>query len=501
MHRSLATLIALPLMVGCMNDLAPVDAPQVSGGKSSEHVIVGTVGWIEASELADGTPERTNSHAVAYLSLPSVGSRCTGFLVAPDVIMTNEHCVPGAWAANNVTAIFGREAGAPSSTWASYDCSTFLGNDAELDYALLQCAGRPGDTFGVVELDAAPALYNESLYVVHQNCDYYSSPSCEPSKKYSAGRVTRVNSEVGHDADTLGGSSGSPVFRGSNHKVFALHHVGLGNGGDGRGSGNYAVPMSRIVPDVQARFPDLDLGGVAPAGQAPVEPDALEPNDDDETATPIALPYAGDHTLHEADADVLRLEVTEQTEVLVEMHLNNAAGDLDVILTHVGSDAAIARGATTSDVETFTATVEPGAYLVRVSAYQGATNAYTLSVRLADDVATPSGDAFEPNDDKATAAPIPAPFAWDALAVATSGDVDHYRVNAAGPTTFKIRFAHADGDLDLSVLDEAGQIVGSGTSTTDDETVELDLSEGVYVVRVYGYAGATGTYDLRVGAP
>src|SRR6185436_6639436 len=108
------------------------------------------------------------------LSIPAEQSRCTAFLITPNVIMTNRHCIPQASAASGATAYFRYEAGGDLNFAEGVDCSTFVGNDQDLDYALLQCAGRPGDTYGVVGLSDAGAARGSSIYVVQQNCDYFT---------------------------------------------------------------------------------------------------------------------------------------------------------------------------------------------------------------------------------------------------------------------------------------------------------------------------------------
>ncbi len=73
------------------------------------------------------------------------------------------------------------------------------------------------------------------------------------------------------------------------------------------------------------------------------------------------------------------------------------------------------------------------------------------------------------------------------------GDKDYYLVEGGGEVT--ISFTHADGDLDLEALSLEGNRIGSSTSTSDSETVSSDTS---FVVRVYGYSGATGAYTISL---
>ncbi|MBM4281745.1 MAG: trypsin-like serine protease [Deltaproteobacteria bacterium] len=379
-----ATVLVLAAGVtGCVADLGVDDAPTAltMASKDEHPVIVGAVDWQDAALLPEGTAERANANAVAYLDLPAAGSRCTGFLIAPDVLMTNEHCIPDARAAMGARALFRYETG--SANVAAFDCSTFLGNDAGLDFALLQCAGRPGGTFGVVSVEHRAPRRNEPVYVLHQNCDHHADASCAPTKKLSPGRVRAVGTETGHDADTLGGSSGSPLFSRDTHAVIGLHHVGVGGTGNGRGTVNRAVPMTRILPVLAQRFPGLTLGGSAPATTPPAAPaptttDGYEPNDTLSGATPLALPFSGTARIDAGDRDVYAFD-GDGTARTLALSLTHQTGDLD-LYAYDAAGNLLARSNGVTNSETITSAFR-GAVRVVVVGYGRATGNYALSVR------------------------------------------------------------------------------------------------------------------------
>lgn len=211
-------------------------------------VIIGDVDWVEVTDLPMVQAARANSTAIADIKLPMVNSRCTGFLITDNIIMTNHHCVPTKVYARGITAVFNNVEGVRESEQRKFNCSKFLASNKQLDFALIKCQGLPGKVYGVAKLEMRPAKKSESIYVIQQNCDYYTKADCDWTKKVSAGNIVRnINGEYEHNADTLGGSSGSPVFSAVTNNVIGLHHAGAGGVGTGRGYANFAVPMYKII--------------------------------------------------------------------------------------------------------------------------------------------------------------------------------------------------------------------------------------------------------------
>lgn len=234
------------------------------------HFIINGVDWKEVSSLPATGTIRQNTRAVGNLSIfKSAGyvTRCTAFLVTPDIIMTNYHCVSNSSQAQGAYIEFKHEYGVSSKNRGRFYCQNFVDGNQTLDMALLRCQGRPGSIYGVLKLETRPVQQlrlREKIYVIHQNCNHEVSPSCDPNKKYSPGMITKLPSlyqpQVQFDADTLQGSSGSPVFLQSNHAVVALNNVGLynlGRSGNMIGEANGGVAMSVIVKYLNGKFPSL----------------------------------------------------------------------------------------------------------------------------------------------------------------------------------------------------------------------------------------------------
>ncbi|WP_224249374.1 trypsin-like serine peptidase [Hyalangium gracile] len=262
MKKLLGALLVAGGMTACgPSDLAP-DVPDAEPtlGTQESKVIVGSVNWTSATSTS-GTI-RTRSKAVGYLSIPAVGSRCTAWLVSNDVVITNNHCIGSSSEAVGAKVAFNYEDGVASASRIWYDCSTFIRTWTNEDMTALRCkalnGALPGQTYGFLTVSSTNAATGTTGYVIHQNCDYYSSSGCAPTKKYSPGSVKNGSyntKELSYDMDTLGGSSGSPVLSASGHTVIGLHHVGVGGDSMGRGTVNLGVKASLV----KARLAEIGL--------------------------------------------------------------------------------------------------------------------------------------------------------------------------------------------------------------------------------------------------
>jgi hypothetical protein len=105
---------------------------------------------------------------------------------------------------------------------------------------------------------------------------------------------------------------------------------------------------------------------------------------------------------------------------------------------------------------------------------------------------------WEPNETAATATEVQAPL--DVELELTPGDVDHFAIDLDAPAEVSVRiaFSHADGDLDLALLDDTGEAFAWSASTEDEERITTTLPAGRTIVRVYGFQGAAGAYRLQI---
>lgn len=463
-------------LAGCGVD----EIPGPTTAHDDRSVIVGDVDWVDVTTLDPASIERARTRSVADLDIVARGVRCTGFLVARDVVMTNAHCVPDAEAARGLLAAFARERGVPPSLWSRYDCSEHIATDFALDLTLLGCRGAPGDAHGVLPLSEEPAAIGDALYLVHGNCDFYREPGCAPDKKLSPGTISEIGETMRYDADTATGSSGAPVIAERDHRVIAIHHAGYGPNPDldGRGTHTEGVPMTAAVPVLRAILGERFAG--------PLVRDALEPNEPTIVRANFAAPGL---SIHEAgDRDVFAIELPTGGDVAVTVRFLHDDGDIDVELAGAFANSS-------SDDEALSlAGLAPGTYELVVFGYAGATNEYRIEIDLTPAVV---GD-YEPNEDGASAPLVGVPFGF-AGAIATRADVDVFAIDhAGGPRSIVAQLDGAAGDLDLHVYAADGRALGGSTGLTSTEDASGTYAAGRLYVHVVGYAGATGDYRLQI---
>ena len=107
-------------------------------------------------------------------------------------------------------------------------------------------------------------------------------------------------------------------------------------------------------------------------------------------------------------------------------------------------------------------------------------------------------DLYEENDSFATAA---TPFGGTLFNLQIcESDEDYFRFNATAGSNISItiNFTHGDGNLSLYLYDPSQSLLGSSTSSTDDEQVLASgvATTGWYYARVVGVGAAENSYDF-----
>jgi V8-like Glu-specific endopeptidase len=162
-----------------------------------------------------------------------LGPRCTGFLVAPNVVATAGHCVKDQADCSNFYWAFDFKLKGPGDSSYKripaenvYTCIKVLAQKLEYfegsDYALIQL-DRDVTGRDPLLLDfTSETPVGTSLFVL-------GYPSGTPLKYTDAGTISKNLEKVYHsNLDTFGGNSGSPVFDANTAKVTGI--VSIGNG-------------------------------------------------------------------------------------------------------------------------------------------------------------------------------------------------------------------------------------------------------------------------------
>ncbi|MGP4003478.1 endonuclease [Streptomyces sp. 8N706] len=177
----------------------------------------------------------------------------TGFMVSPSLLLTNNHVLRSAEEAGRGIIAFNFQAGLngqplPPVTFA-LEPERFFVTDRALDFSVVAVAGRGEDGGRLTDFGRLTLSEAQGKVLLGEKVDIIQHPNGEP--KQIALReneiVDLLERFVHYDADTLQGSSGSPVFN-DQWEVVALHHAGVPRTDD---AGNLlAVDGSRWTPDM-----------------------------------------------------------------------------------------------------------------------------------------------------------------------------------------------------------------------------------------------------------
>jgi endonuclease G len=200
----------------------------------------------------------------------------SGFLISPNLFMTNNHVTGSASDAQTQIVQFGYELDADGKphqpTEFELDPAGFFltSPDTQLDFSIVKVGPRVSgnknlDQLGFCALSDAGDKHAERDFV-----NIIQHPDGRPKQI-----VIRENRVIGRGAkgvtlhygtDTLPGSSGSPAFN-DDYEVIALHHAGapllekrLENGQPVPQASNEGIRISAIVRSLKSRLDELNLG-------------------------------------------------------------------------------------------------------------------------------------------------------------------------------------------------------------------------------------------------
>jgi V8-like Glu-specific endopeptidase len=158
----------------------------------------------------------------------------------------------------------------------------------DLDYSIVRVEGNPGAKYGVIPMKARDADPAEELFVIQH-----------PAGK--AKRLTRRNcradddterpEELRHFCDTLGGSSGSPIFSDNDMALVGLHFAGIEKQVNFAKRMTVIIAQSQILRQLSGGAPNRETKPAA-ASQTPPEPPKIEMQPQIQQPAPAATPAA-----------------------------------------------------------------------------------------------------------------------------------------------------------------------------------------------------------------
>jgi V8-like Glu-specific endopeptidase len=199
---------------------------QWKGGDTTADVLEKIIGENTLRPIAFLQQGLEVARSVAYIGVQSGYERWsgTGFLVAEDLLLTNNHVLPSSDLLLNSIFRFNYEEdfrgrAQPCAEYQAKPSGLFHTNQ-ELDYTLVQLDGKPGQKWGWLPLLSRNIKRKERVNIIQHPAGRPKEISFQNNfVEYIGGNV------VQYVTSTLNGSSGSPVLN-DGWEVVALHHAG-----------------------------------------------------------------------------------------------------------------------------------------------------------------------------------------------------------------------------------------------------------------------------------
>lgn len=231
------------LLIGCAEapgtesepDLDEIDQASICGPTNDAQFVNsynGTLGpsvaFVQANKGSKGAMETTTTS----------GKFCSGSLISANLFLTAGHCVDASTVGEFVSFNFERAANSTTLLPQTHVRITAVIEDARggVDYAIVQLAGTPGNTFGIAPVAASDAAAGAAITII-------GHPAGAP-KQIEAGTVASLGGDFIRygNVDTLGGSSGSGVLN-SAGQIVGVHTL---SGCTATGGTNSGIRISRI---------------------------------------------------------------------------------------------------------------------------------------------------------------------------------------------------------------------------------------------------------------
>ena len=168
-------------------------------------------------------------------------AECTATAIAPGVLMTNYHCVPGFQEVSASRLRIVRDYLSPHQKTASIveEIPKIIDGDRKLDWVLLQYSNYDSNTY--VEMNVRPPIKGESIFLI-------GHPLGQVKILSTGGCIVEEihHDSLLHNCATLLGQSGSLIISVTDRSVLGIHAREVG-------SSNYAYRLDRIRSNILSR--------------------------------------------------------------------------------------------------------------------------------------------------------------------------------------------------------------------------------------------------------
>ena len=447
--------------------------------------------------------------------------RGSGAMISPYHVLTAGHVVHGGSGGNWIntlqvspgqTDVNTRPYGTPEWTWVRSYTNWTNSSDVNWDWAVITLDRRIGNFTGWMgtEWNGNANAYNGTTV----NIAGYPSDKPIGEMWQSSGPINNGNGGqrffYNGTLDTAPGHSGSPVWRfdGTNRFILGVH--AYGDNGDG---------FNKATRLTQQKFNDTFAWvGEDNSVRPPTDrPDLLDSDDWFNTNTSTVSPGSVQQGSGINASFNLRNNGTATANNAVIRFYASTNTTISTSDIFLGERVYNLSGIGTINVPfngTVPASTPVGTYYIGWIIDATNTNAeylennntgyHNATIQV---TAAPAPDFFEPNDTFAGARNFGTlrDASHSGLNIHAANNDDYYRftAGASGTLNLSLAFTHSLGDVDVALLNAAGSMLTSSTGTSNSEFISWPVTRGTtYVVRVYGYQGATNpSYSMTLDGP
>jgi hypothetical protein len=182
------------------------------------------------------------------ISGKSIESSCTGFLITPTLLLTNNHCIDSPQQVSTTSITFDYETGHTNPIPIGPRSLSYT--NKALDFTLLRI-DETGHPIAKISL-AAVQQRQPMILIQHPMAEpkMIAVKKCQIQDVHAVGRPT----DFFHLCDSSAGSSGSPVMDQRTGIAYGLHHLGATDPAD-KDYHNLAVYFGEIIGDIKVHEP------------------------------------------------------------------------------------------------------------------------------------------------------------------------------------------------------------------------------------------------------